>query len=115
MLHSVTVEDYRGARLAVEHLLQLGHGVIGYLGAGNRPKSNRRRLEGYRDALVAAGVQPYDSWSVIAPAEDRLHEDDIAAGQALLIPLLQAGVTAIFCYNDMIAIGVLAACRELGV
>lgn len=114
-LHSVAVDDYSGARQAAEHLLGLGHRAIGYLGAGNRPKSNRRRQEGYRDALVAAGVHPRGAWVAIAPAEDRLHEDDVAAGQALLLPLLQAGVTAIAAYNDMIAIGVLAACREHGI
>ena len=115
LLHSVAVDDYSGARLAVEHLLELGHRSIGYLGAGNRPKSNRRRLEGYRDALTDADVQPHDSWVAIAPAEDVLHEDDVIAGQALSIPLLNAGVTAIFCYNDMIAIGALMACREQGI
>ncbi len=114
-LHSVAVDDYLGARLAVEHLLGLGHRAIGYLGAGNRPGSNRRRFEGYRDMLLAAGVPHNDAWVVIAPVEDTLHEDDVAAGQALLHPLLAAGVTAVFCYNDMIAIGVLMACREQGI
>src|SRR5262249_14061194 len=36
-------------------------------------------------------------------------------GQALVTPLLQAGATAVFCYNDMIALGVLLVCREQGV
>ena len=44
----------------------------------------------------------------------RTKPDDVAAGQALLPELLRAGVTAVFCYNDMIAVGVLLACRELG-
>jgi DNA-binding LacI/PurR family transcriptional regulator len=111
-LHSVAVDDYGGARLAVEHLLQLGHRSIGYIGAGNRPRSNRLRLEGYHDALAAAGVPGQANWVTIAPFEDRLHEDDVAAGQALVTPLLQAGATAVFCYNDMIALGVLLVCRE---
>ena len=33
----------------------------------------------------------------------------------MLPELLSAGVTAVFCYNDMIAVGALLACRELGV
>ena len=45
-----------GVRLAVEHLLALGHRQIGYLGVGNRMQSNRRRHAGYCDALTAAGV-----------------------------------------------------------
>ncbi|MFL5807291.1 MAG: LacI family DNA-binding transcriptional regulator [Roseiflexaceae bacterium] len=114
-LHSVAVDDYGGARLAVEHLLELGHRAIGYIGAGNRPKSNRLRLEGYHDALATAGVPGHAAWVAIAPFEDRLHEDDVAAGQALVTPLLQAGATAVFCYNDMIALGVLLVCREQGI
>ncbi len=42
-LHSVAVDDYAGARLAVEHLLRLGHRPIGYLGTATRPASRRRR------------------------------------------------------------------------
>jgi LacI family transcriptional regulator/LacI family repressor for deo operon, udp, cdd, tsx, nupC, and nupG len=115
LLHSVAVDDYSGARRAVEYLVQLGHRSIGYLGVGNRPQSNRRRLEAYRDALAAAGVAQHDAWIVIAPSEDELHEDDVAAGQTLLPPLLAAGVTAVFCYNDMVAVGVLLSCRDHGI
>jgi LacI family transcriptional regulator/LacI family repressor for deo operon, udp, cdd, tsx, nupC, and nupG len=115
LLHSAAVDDYQGARLAVEHLLGLGHRAIGYIGAGNRPKSNRRRLEGYRDALLQAGVQINARWQAIASAEDYLHHDDVAAGQILLARLLETQVTAIFCYNDMIALGALLACRTRAV
>ncbi|HWQ15467.1 MAG TPA: LacI family DNA-binding transcriptional regulator [Roseiflexaceae bacterium] len=114
LLHAVAVDDHHGARLAVEHLLALGHRAIGYLGAGNRPGANARRLAGYRATLAAAGVPPHDAWVAIAPVEDALSVDDVAAGQALLHPLLVAGVTAVFCFNDMVATGVLIACRELG-
>lgn len=114
-LHSVEVDDYAGARQAVNHLLAQGHRAVGYLGAGNRPRSNRRRLAGYRDALSAAGSAGSERWITVAPPERRLHSDDVANGQALLPGLLQAGITAVFCYNDMLTVGALLACRELGV
>jgi LacI family transcriptional regulator/LacI family repressor for deo operon, udp, cdd, tsx, nupC, and nupG len=114
-LHWVEVDDYAGARQAVDHLLALGHRAIGYLGAGNRPRSNRRRLAGYRAALSAAGSAGDERWIKVAPPERRLHSDDVADGQASLPELLRAGITAVFCYNDMIAVGALLACRELGV
>ncbi len=114
-LHSVEVDDYAGARQAVEHLLALGHRSIGYLGAGNRPRSNRRRLSGYRDALAAAGAAANEAWIRIAPPDHRYHTDDVEDGQTHLPELLSAGVTAVFCYNDMIAVGALLACRDLGV
>ena len=114
-LHSVEVNDYAGARQAVEHLLALGHRTVGYLGAGNRPRSNRRRISGYRDALTAAGIAGNEAWIKVAPPDHRYHTDDVEDGQTLLPELLSSGVTAVFCYNDMIAVGALLACRDLGV
>jgi DNA-binding LacI/PurR family transcriptional regulator len=46
---------------------------------------------------------------------ERRADDVLAGGQALLPALLPSGVTAVFCYNDQIAVGVLLACRELGI
>ena len=115
LLNWVAVDDRKGAQLAVEHLLQLGHRSIGYLGTSNRPRSNRQRLLGYQSKLVAAYVPHHDEWIVISPGNDASHEEDVAAGQNSLPSLLDTGVTAIFCYNDMIAAGVLIACRERGI
>ncbi len=106
-LHSVTVDDVQSAQTAVEHLLGLGHRRIGYVGAANRPKSNRRRVMGYEAALIAAGV-PLDPSLVIAPVD----ETDVDQGRKGLDCLLQAGATAAFCYNDRTAIGVLIECRQ---
>jgi LacI family transcriptional regulator/LacI family repressor for deo operon, udp, cdd, tsx, nupC, and nupG len=111
-IHSVTVDDYAGAYQAVEYLLGLGHQRIGYIGAGNRPRSNRIRYQAYQDALRGAGIEPQEAWVRIASAEHRYHTDDVADGQALAESMFGDGLTALFCYNDMIAIGVLMVCRE---
>jgi LacI family transcriptional regulator/LacI family repressor for deo operon, udp, cdd, tsx, nupC, and nupG len=113
LLANVSIDDQAGARMAVEHLLGLGHRAIGYIGLGNRPRSNTFRLAGYREALTAANIPLRKQWEVIAPDEDELIEDDVAAGEALTYPLINSGVSAICCYNDMVAIGVLLACRSL--
>lgn len=107
-LHSVAVDDRQGAELAVNHLIALGHRRIGYIAADNRPKSNQRRLAGYQTALQQANLSP-DPTLV---AQHIYAETDFEQGRAGLQQLLQAQVTAIFCYNDMIAIGVLSACRQ---
>lgn len=112
MLHSVQVDDFAGASLAVGHLLALGHRRIGYLGIANRPSSNERRRAGYSAALVAAGLPADPALSVVAgPGPD----DDVQIGSAHLPRLLAAGATAALCYNDMLAVGALMACRERGV
>jgi len=113
-LRTVSIDDEGGAQRAVQHLLALGHRRIAYLGAGNRPRSNRLRLQAYRAALVQAGITPLPEWVQTASPERRYYADDVADGEALLPALLETGVSAVFCYNDSIAIGALHACRLCG-
>lgn len=115
LLHWVAVDDRGGAQRAVEYLIQLGHRAIGYLGVSSRPRSNRQRLLGYQEALAVAGIAGRDEWTVIMSANEASPDEDVAAGRASLSCLLDAGVTAIFCANDMIAIGILTACQALDV
>jgi DNA-binding LacI/PurR family transcriptional regulator len=114
-LPTVSIDDWDGAGRAVRHLLELGHRRIGFIGAGNRPRSNRLRLEAYRAALCEAGIQPLPEWVQIASPARRYYADDVADGEALLPALLESGVSAVFCYNDSLALGALHACRLLGV
>jgi len=107
-MHFVAVDDVRGACLAVELLIALGHRRIGYVSIPNRPQSNQHRFKGYQDALEAAdiAVDPaliFSSYTI---------EDHVRAGEASLEPLLAAGASAAFCYNDSTAIGLLAACHQ---
>jgi len=114
-LHFVSVDDASGACTAVEYLLEQGHRSIGYLGAGSRPRSNRIRLTSYRATLAAAGIVPHEDWVRIAPPEHHDHSEDVMDGQRLLPALIAAGMTAVFCYNDSLAVGALLACRALGI
>jgi DNA-binding LacI/PurR family transcriptional regulator len=109
-LYSVAVDDVHAAQLAVEHLIALGHCRIAYVGAPNRPKSNRRRLAGYRAALEQAGLTP-DPALILSPVAD----NDLERGQSALTLLGAAKATSVFCYNDVTAIGLLTACRENGI
>lgn len=115
LLHWVSVDDRLGARRAVEYLLQLGHRTIGYLGISSRPRSNRQRVLGYQDALAAAGISFYERHVRITSGVEASHEEDVAVGQASLQHFLENQITAVFCYNDMTAIGLLMACREQGI
>jgi len=110
-MHFVTVDDVHAAQLAVEHLLALGHCRIGYVGVTNRPKSNQYRLKGYQDALEAAGIASDPALIFTS----HTIEDHVKIGEASLEPLLAAGATAVFCYNDTTAMGLLAACYKRGV
>jgi DNA-binding LacI/PurR family transcriptional regulator len=106
---SVRVDDVHGARLATEHLLALGHRRIAHVAgpAGHSPSADR--LAGYRAALAAANI-PSDA----APVFEGTGRP--AAGEQALSKLaaLAERPTAVFCYNDMTAIGLLRAARQAG-
>lgn len=108
---SVSVDDVAGAHAAVEHLLGLGHRRIGYVGIPNRRRSNDYRLKGYRSALATAGIG-FDEALVY---NEQHVESHIQRGEASVNQLLAAGATAVFCYNDSSAIGVLAGCTRRSV
>lgn len=114
-LHSVSVDDRKGARQAVRHLVQLGHRRIGYLGVQNRPVSNQCRREEYRAMLEESGIEPREEWIERTPSIDGGPQEDVSVAEALVPSLLEAGVSAIFCFNDMTAIGALRACRNQGI
>ncbi|MDF5720999.1 MAG: LacI family DNA-binding transcriptional regulator [Rhizonema sp. PD37] len=114
IFNHIAIDDYLGAQLAVEHLVSLGHTKIGYLGVGDRSKSNKQRLEGYRMSLLEADLLHITDWIAISD-EDHVRKNDVATGQKMLSKLVATGVTAIFCYNDMVAVGALLACQELGI
>ena len=109
-MHFVSIDDVHGAQMAVEHLLALEHCRIGYVGVTNRAKSNQYRLKGYHDALEAAGIA---SDPALIFTSNTI-KDDAKVGEASLEPLLAAGATAVFCYNDTTAMGLLAACHKRG-
>jgi LacI family transcriptional regulator/LacI family repressor for deo operon, udp, cdd, tsx, nupC, and nupG len=115
-LYSISIDDYAGGRAAVEHLLKLGHRKIGYLGVENRPASNSLRFDGYLDAFQDWGVPVQKEW--IYQGESSTSGDlagDLQAGKSLGSMLLESGVTAVFCYCDTVAAGLLLACRECGI
>jgi len=110
-MHFVSIDDVHGAQLAVEHLIALGHRRIGYVGVTNRAKSNQYRLKGYQDVLEAAGIA---SDPTLIFTSNHI-KDDAKGGETSLEPLLAAGATAVFCFNDTTAMGLLAACHKRGV
>ena len=108
---SVDVDNVSGARLAVEHLLSLGHRRIACI--TNAPlayTAAAARLEGYRLALESAGV-PYDEQLVA-------HADfDAASGHAAMGRLIRRGArfSAVFAASDVVALGVIGAARAHGI
>lgn len=105
----VRVDNQAGARMAVAHLLALGHRRIACLAGPAHFEVSQARVAGWRQALAEAGIAIDPHW---------LLEGDFSssAGHALTRRLLaQGGVSAIFASNDLFAVGALRAAAELGV
>lgn len=108
-ISTVAVDIYRGAVMAVEHLLERGHTAIGMVDNLSRVYSNKRRLIAYQDTLRRHGVSFNPDWIVNAPPT-------LEGGYQATIALLTAypELTAIFGYNDLMSIGALRACQDVG-
>jgi DNA-binding LacI/PurR family transcriptional regulator len=106
---SVSVDNRHGGRLAAEHLAQLGHRRIAYVAGPANHSSDLDRLAGYRQALVEGGIEPDPA--LIVPGNGRPDGGE-AALQAILA--LDPRPTAVFCYNDMTAIGLIHAAQQAG-
>jgi DNA-binding LacI/PurR family transcriptional regulator len=113
MLHRVTVDDIEGGRRATEHLINLGHRRIGFIGDIIENPFNfgasRDRFLGYRQALEEAGI-PYQPKYY---AENQ-HGRQEAHESAKRILSLDDRPTAIFAASDTQAVGVLQAARCAG-
>jgi DNA-binding LacI/PurR family transcriptional regulator len=117
---SVNVDDRSGARLAAQHLLDLGHRRIGIVTlcvdgpcrivtdpvreASGHPQT--QRTFGWLDALTAAGVVP----AVVQAAGNS--DDDAVESAELLFATERP--TAVLCFSDVLAMGVLRYAEQTG-
>jgi LacI family transcriptional regulator len=106
---TVVLTDRQGAQSASRHLLQRGHRAIGFLAGPATSYSGRQRAEGFRAALSAAGVSYNPAWV-------RYCSSGMEGGREIAVDLLaqHPELTALFCYNDLVAVGALQACTILG-
>lgn len=95
---AVLLNHFKGGYLATRHLISLGHTRIGAYTGPRDLQSSNERLMGYRSALEEAGI-PYD--------ENLVFEGNYqyTGGEAALRHFLNQGVSAVFCFNDLMAFG----------
>src|SRR5215211_3080190 len=107
--NSVVPDDYYGARLATEHLINLGHQRIGYINGPENWHTCRARLSGYQDTLASHGL-PFDA-SLVQPGDWEI-ESGYAAANNLLRHDRQP--TAIFAANNAMSLGAIYAIQDAG-
>ncbi len=108
-LTSVVPGEVAGGHAAADVLIRAGHRRIGFINGEASMEAARHRLRGYRQALATADL-PFDpdlvregNWQPMSGYEGTLDLMNLAAPP-----------TAIFCANDLMAVGCYEALRELG-
>lgn len=109
----VAIDNVAAAREATAHLVSTGRRRIAAIGLQHRPEGATARLRqrGYRQALAEAGIEFDEQRSAQAPEWRR--SEGAAAMRRLLAG--SAHPDAVFCFNDLLALGALHALREAGV
>lgn len=104
----ISPDDRTAARLAVQHLVDLGHERIGLAVGPRRFVPVIRKIEGYRQAMAqllgVTEVEELISHSLFS----------VEGGQAAAAILLERGCTGIVCASDLMALGAIRACRGRG-
>jgi LacI family transcriptional regulator len=107
---SVSFDNYRGGLVAMEHLVALGHRKIGLIcGHSALNDRARERRRAYEDSIIACGLQVEET--LIHEAVFELDSGRDAMRSLLALP---EPPTAVFCANDVQAIGALHECEEHG-
>lgn len=109
LVPSVVPDEVGGAVAAVTHLVEAGHQRIGFLNNDDDVPATHERLVGYKQVLQQHGIPIDESLIVNAPSET-------LPGYALARSVLAMPdrPTALFCYNDRMAMGAYRAATELG-
>jgi DNA-binding LacI/PurR family transcriptional regulator len=109
---SVVTADREDAGFrATNHLIEMGHRHIGFIGdVETRPKTTLRKLAGYKRALETAGL------FYIEDCVQNVTEFGFDGGRHGFQKLIQRcqKITGLFCINDAIALGAIDAARDLG-
>ncbi|MGC1462996.1 MAG: LacI family DNA-binding transcriptional regulator [Terracidiphilus sp.] len=108
-VHSVMICNQEGTRAVTEHLVELGHRRIAYIGDQFGYQSDTERFAGYREALNTAKIPVHVDLVVRG---DGKPEAAMRAMDQLLA--LSDPPTAVCCYNDMTALGAMRSIRIHG-
>ncbi|KAA3656928.1 MAG: LacI family transcriptional regulator [Chloroflexi bacterium] len=108
--NSIVTDDTYGGRLAINHLIKLGHRRIGHISGPKEYYASAERLQGYQTELVEAGI-PFDP-TLVEACDDWQLPSGYQAAQRLLEN--SSPPTAIFAANDRMALGAIHAIQDAG-
>lgn len=102
-------DDAFGIGLATNHLISLGHTKIAMVGGTDGTSTGLHRYQGYVEAMQAAGLEVKPEWRFPGP---RTKQAGFEVTSQLLA--LQDKPTAVVCWNDLVAIGLMNGVARAG-
>lgn len=109
--YSIYHDDVNGSRQLTMHLIKLGHRKIGYLGNSHTGRTTWDRLAGFRQEMESAGLPVPDNYIFELPGSEP-ERTTLASEHFLNLP---DRPTALVCFNDIMAIGLLKSLQQRGV
>ncbi len=107
----VSIDNYKAAVEAIHYLIRIGHRKIGTISSTNRYLSTQLRMQGYKDALIEAGIEPEERFIANAGKDYSYASGCLAANQLLSQP---DPPTALFCISDVLAMGAINTAKKIG-
>ena len=116
---SVIADDENGAFLAGRRLTEMGHRKIAYLHSYENTVT-LRRMSGYKQALLAAGISPNTDWTRCLHGKYYVGTRFTIEARRNMLQWLREdwstlGCTALLCHNDEAAVGAIQAFAEFGI
>lgn len=115
-LSSVAVDDVVGGQLAGDHLIRFGHRQVAFINGPDSIRPCQDRRAGLLQAFTSAGLDPTTHLTEVTAST--LTADGGEAAMTHLLETTTAGVdrpTAVFCANDLVALGVQRTLRRAGI
>jgi len=109
-LNAVGHDDVYGSRMITRHLIELGHRRIAYVGNANSGRTTIDRQQGFLQEMAAADLLVSPEYMIDSP--NGLPDGGVTVGEHLLY--LPQPPTAVVCYNDMVAMGMIQAWQQAG-
>lgn len=108
--HAVAFDQYDASQMAIEHLIELGHKKIAMITLNMGSSTGQIRLKGAKETLEKHGITYDDNLTIIKNGK---LEDGYQACKELL--KRSSDITAIFCFNDHLALGAIKALKEMNI
>lgn len=108
--YSIYHDDLDGSRQVTRHLIDQGHQRIAYLGNSSSGRTTQDRMAGFQLEMDGAGLKVPDEYIHSVPGGEPEH--GLAASNYFLS--LSCRPTALVCFNDMMAIGLLQGLHQAG-